>query len=484
MQYEELPLVSGSRRFSGHLRLMQEDRMAFLERLRHDVDDIARLKSIGVQTLVVNHPDVLHEILVEKAHIFQKSFMTRFALHPLAGEGLFTSRGDLWRKQRKLMAPLFHPSPLKTYAPDMVQCTDRGLRSFQDGSIVELAKETTRITMSIAGKTLFGADTFSEADEIGEALTVALRWAANNAPSPLSVAHLLTRVTLLRLAARVVNPPPAAIRKVANALEAPLFLPGREGRRLRDAILRLDSQVAKMIADRRAEETPRTDLLGRLLDAHDDDGQPMSDKQVRDEVLTLFVAGHETTATALAWSIHCLCKHPTIYEAVQQEVDALEGDPTFEDLPRLALTLRVFKEATRLYPPVHLFARQCVEPTTLANHPLETGAVTLISPWILHRRRDLWPDPERFLPERFLPEAEAKRSRLAWLPFGAGPRTCIGNYFAMMEAQLVLATLLRRVHFEIPMGYPDEVPEPAATLRPRGGMPMRVRFRHVKATQN
>jgi cytochrome P450 len=260
----------------------------------------------------------------------------------------------------------------------------------------------------------------------------------------------------------------------AQRLEAPIVTPGPEGRRLRRAIARLDEQVQKMIDARRADPHPPEDLLTKLLRASDDEGARMSDKQVRDEVLTLFVAGHETTATALAWAIHCLCRNPAVYEAVEREVDALPDDPTYEDLPRLGLTLRVFKEALRLYPPVHTFGRQSDDASSLDGYALEREAVALICPYALHRRPDVWPDPRRFDPDRFLPEAEAKRPRLAWLPFGAGPRTCIGNHFAMMEGQLVLAKLLRDVRFT---PESDEVPEPHATLRPRGGMPMRVKRR-------
>ena len=269
-----------------------------------------------------------------------------------------------------------------------------------------------------------------------------------------------------------------------HAVETPLSEPGAVDRRLRDSIARLDAPVQQMIDARRADLGQHTDLLTKLLDARDDDGNRMSDKQVRDEILTLFVAGHETTATALAWSVHCLSKNPAIYAAVEKEVDALAGDPTFDDLPRLALTLRVFKESLRLYPPIPMFGRQCFEATSLAGRRLERGAVALVVPWVLHRRPDLWPDPERFDPERFLPEAEARRPRLAWLPFGAGPRTCIGNQFAMIEAQLVLAKLLRHVRFERIDGYPEEVAEPMATLRPRGHMPMRVRWRRSRGAQN
>ena len=227
---------------------------------------------------------------------------------------------------------------------------------------------------------------------------------------------------------------------------------------------------------RRAAADHAPDLLSRLLAARDDEGGRMSDKQVRDEVLTLFVAGHETTATALAWSIHCLCNHPEIAEAVQREADALPGPPTFADLPRLPLALRVFKEALRLYPPVYFFGRQAIEPVTVDGVSLPRDTVVLIAPHALHRRPELYPDPERFDPDRFLPEREAARPKLAWLPFGAGPRVCIGNHFAMMEGQLVLAELLRHARFEA-IGV--DTPDPGATLRPSSGMKMRVRLRRT-----
>ncbi len=473
MRYVDLPVLSGAERFVGHLRRMREDRMGMMERFAHEVVRACRMETPGRKALVVNHPDVLHELLVERARDFEKTEMMRFALYPLGGEGLFSSNGDLWRRQRKLMAPLFHTAQLARYAADMVACADRGQAGWRDGETISLAKETTRITMSIAGKTLFDADTFTEADDLGEALTVALEWTAANAPSPLAIAHLLARRGVLELMARVPQARTGLLERAAERLQAPLVLPGAHGRRLRAAIATLDAQVQRMIDTRRASGG-KDDLLARLLDAKDEDGAKMTDRQVRDEILTLFVAGHETTATALAWAIYCLAKNPDILAAVEREVDALPGEPTFEDVPRLPLTLRVFKEALRLYPPVPIFARQARGDTELDGCALPDTTVVLVCPWALHRRPDLWPDAERFEPDRFLPEAEARRPRYSWLPFGAGPRTCIGAAFATIEGQLVLASLLRHARFEPLL---DEVPEVSATLRPRSGMPMRVRLR-------
>jgi cytochrome P450 len=207
----------------------------------------------------------------------------------------------------------------------------------------------------------------------------------------------------------------------------------------------------------------------------------MSDRQVRDEVLTLFVAGHETTATGLAWTIYLACRHPAILAALQREVDAVGDAPGVADLPRLDLCLRAFKEALRLYPPVYAFGRDSLSPVTIAGYDLPPPTNMMTSPWVLHHNPRFWPDPERFDPDRFLPEHEAGRHRYAYLPFGAGPRICLGSHFAYMEAQLALAVILRRYSFEL-LG--DDEPEPGATLRPRHGVRVRVRRRehaHVVA---
>jgi cytochrome P450 len=486
----DVPMLPGAAPVVGHLREMRRDRIGFVSRLAHHVDRMARIASPLADAIVVNHPEVLQELLVEKARVFEKSHITRFSLAPLGGEGLFTSRYSLWKRQRKLMAPLFQPSQIHAYASAMVECAARGMAGWRDGEELELLRETTRITMSIAGKTLFDTDTFGEADAIGAALTTALDWVADSAPSPIAIAHLAVRKALvnggrLLLADERKTFSDAAgdhaLVELGERFERPIFLPGEGGRELRAAIALLDRRVQRMIDERRAAPGRTDDLLSHLLAARDeDDGGAMSDKQVRDEILTLFIAGHETTSTALAWTVHCLARHPAVYDAVEREVDALEGEPTFADLPRLGLTLRAFKEALRLYPPVYLIGRQANEASSLDGVSLPYDTIAILSAYALHRRPDLWPDPERFDPDRFLPEREAKRHRLAWLPFGAGPRVCIGNQFAMMEGQLVLAKLLRHARFTPTL---DEVPLASATLRPAHGMPVRVRLRAARRTE-
>lgn len=454
-----------------------QQRFAFIERIANEVGDWARMRSLGTDILLVNHPRLVHELLIERAKVFEKSYLVRFALYPLAGEGLFTSRTSLWKRQRKLMAPLFHPSQLGSYADDMVACADKTIETWKDGTELRLLDETTRITMSVAGKTLFDAETFSEDDEIGRAFNTTLEWTSENAPSPLALAHIISRVMLIRFAD--LGPPSfveKGVRALADKLHGPVFVPGAEGKKLRAAVALLDAHVADMIRERRENRRPgQSDLLSRLLDARDEEtGEGMSDQQIRDEVLTLFVAGHETTATGLAWVIYALCRNPEVYRALEAEVDAVGPNPTMDDLPRLALALRVFKETLRLYPPVPVFARQAYEASELGGVPIEKHTPVMVPVYALHRKPEFWPDPERFDPDRFLPENEAARHKLAWLPFGAGPRVCIGNHFAMMEAQLVLARMLYHARFE---SLSDESPAPFATLRPGNGVRVRVTLR-------
>jgi cytochrome P450 len=259
----------------------------------------------------------------------------------------------------------------------------------------------------------------------------------------------------------------------------PIRLPTRETRKLERALDVLDGRVARMIEDRR-KNPGREDLLSRLLSAKDDESGVMSDRQIRDEVLTLFVAGHETTATGLAWSLTLLAKHPDAYARVRAEVDEIGRLPTAADMPRLTYTTRVFKEALRMYPPVYMFGRQAIEDVSIGGYDFPKGTIVLISPYALQRRAEYWPDPERFDPDRFTKENEAARHRSAYLPFSAGPRTCIGNHFALMEATLALATIFHHCDLEL-MNPGAVVPEPSATLRP-SSVQMRVELRGARAS--
>jgi cytochrome P450 len=396
---------------------------------------------------------------------------------------LFTSEGALWRRQRKLMASLFQPAQLPTYAPAMTASALRCLSTWEDGQTVDLVREATRITMNVAGSTLFGADLFDEADALGAALTVTLRWAARAAERPAVLGQVELAGVLERAAERLPGGLGSSVRGLSGRLDAPILWPTARNRELRRALQVVEEQVHRLIAERRGGEDAHPDLMSRLLKAHAGEGEAtLSDTQVRDEIVTLFVAGHETTATALAWTFHLLGRHPEIYARLCEEIEAFgPAVPTAEDLPRLGYAQRVFKEALRRFPPVPFLEREALTDFDLGGHPIRRGTYLLVLPWALHHRKELWPDPERFDPDRFLPEAERGRDRHAWIPFGAGPRVCIGNGFALMEGTLVLATLLQRASLD-PVDSTELLPDPAAaTFRPLGPVRMRVRLRRAVA---
>jgi cytochrome P450 len=475
--FDAMPVAPAGEGLFGHNTAFRKDRMGTLRKIALSNEPMMRLRLPfpGIRAACANDPDIVQEVLVENAKNFEKSDMLRFSLRNLAGEGLFTSNGELWKKQRKIMAPLFQPKALEAYASDMVACAERTVAGWKDGEELELARETTRLTMGIAGKTLFDADTFSEADEIGHALTIALAWTGWVVGRPFAIGHVVTKRALEKLAERTKGPARVALARGARRFQGPVALVGRRGRELAQAIKFLDEHVQSMIDERRTSHgLPRQDLMSRLLAARDDEGRAMSDRQVRDEVLTLFVAGHETTATGLAWTLYEVCKNREIYAAMVREADAVGDAPTAADLPKLDLCLRAFKEALRMYPPVYVFGRDSRHDVNIGGYDLPAPTNILTSPWVLHHSARLYPDPERFDPDRFLPVAEAARHRYAYLPFGAGPRICLGNHFAYLEAALGLAVLLRRFEFEV-LG--EDQPEPSATLRPKYGIKVRVKKR-------
>jgi cytochrome P450 len=270
---------------------------------------------------------------------------------------------------------------------------------------------------------------------------------------------------------------------IVRSLTAPVHLPPSwplpGNRRAQRAVVRLNQTVYRMIAERRAAPADRGDVLSMLLLARDDDGSGMSDTDIRDEIMTLMIAGHETTANALSWTWLLLAQHPRAAERLGAELDAVLGGraPTVDDLPRLPCALQCLKEAMRLYPPVHTFGREAERDIAIGPMQLRRGDIVLINVFGMHRRRDYYPDPDAYRPERFTEAAEKERPRGRYLPFGGGPRVCIGNHFALMEAQLLLATMAQRWRFSLVEPSPPS-PEPLITLRPKGGMRMRVRLRH------
>jgi cytochrome P450 len=427
----------------GNILDFRSKRLELITRVSQRCGDIGAIH-LGSRTVVVlNTSELIQSALVEHAADFEKTPNLRIYGRPLLGNGLLTSENEFHKRQRKLVAPPFQHRRIASYADVMVSYSEQLQQAWAAGATIDIAREMMRLTLWIVGRTLFDADVLGEAEELGKALTVAMH-RFNSEMS--SIVHI-----------------PYAWHTPANE-------------RVRKAVGRLDATIYHMIEQRRRSGEDRGDLLSMLLAARDeDDGSFMTDKQVRDEAMTLFLAGHETTANALAWTWYLLAQHSAAYTRLCDEVDSVLGGrpPTFADLPNLPYTLQILKESIRLYPPAYGFARLAIRPVTLGNYQLPAGTIILVSPYAIHRNPDYFPDPERFDPARFTPEAEQRLPRHAYIPFGGGPRICIGNHFALMEGHLVLATLAQRVCFSLLPGQNIE-PEPLITLRPKSSINMKV----------
>ena len=461
----------------SHAAEFRRTRANLFVRLHRELGDIGKIHLFGLPCVSLGSPELVHDVMVEKAKSFEKSLALKMIFRPLAGKGLFTSEGDLWKRQRKLMSPLFFPATVRGYAPVMNEVIARHLDTWRDGDVIDAGREMTRITMAVVGKVLFDTDRFDDADELGAAIQAMFNYIADQGAS----FSLIAKATVGAQLFRVEHLPPWAEglrERVVDKLSEPFPWPTPERRRLFAAIETLDRKVQEMIDERRRAGGGRNDLLTRLLQARDeDDGAVMTDRQVRDEAMTLFVAGHETTATSTTWALHFLSRNPETYRRWKQEVAGLGGkQPTADDAAHLPYTTGAFKEATRIYPPAFVLDRVSMEEVEVGGYLFPRWTTFFLSPYALHRRPHIWPDPERFDPERFTPEAEAARPRLAWIPFGAGPRVCIGAGFAILEAQLLLAQIAQRFDFE-PADRAPIHPSFMTALRP--SRPVRLRIKRL-----
>lgn len=409
--------------------------------------DIGRGRIGPRAVILVNSPALVQALLVERAADFHKGPAFRLFFKPVVGNGLLTSEESFHREQRKLIAPAFQHRRVADYADVMAACAESAQAIWQDGTTIDLGAEMTRLTLDIVGKTLFGSDVVGDAAAIGNAMTTILHYASFQ----------------IRLPFRV---------------PMEWNLPGTAP--VRQAFSTLNAAIYRLIDQRRQSGEDRGDLLSMLLMAqHEEDGSRMTDQQVRDEAMTLFLAGHETTANAMTWAWYLLAHHPDCHAKLCTEVDAiLQGrTPTYDDLPKLPYTLQVFKEALRLYPPAYLFSRQAIRDTALDGYGIRQQEIVILSPYLLHRRPDCFPDPEAFQPKRFTPEAEKALPRAAYIPFGGGPRICIGNQFALMEGHLLLATIAQKVTLQLAPGQKIR-PDPLITLRPHPAVRMVVHRRN------
>src|SRR3954467_3511484 len=411
------------------------DRIGALARLARDYGDIVLFR-LGTQAMaLLNHPDYVEDVLVTRARLFKKGRALERARR-LLGEGLLTAEGEAHLRQRRLVQPSFHRQRIEGYARAMVAHAARTAERWQDRGEIDVAAEMTQLTLTIVGDTLFGTDVESDARTVRQALTDVFEMF----PITMSPAGpLLERLPL-----------PAVLRyKRAQAT--------------------LDRLIYRIIAERRSSPADRGDLLSMLLLASDDEdnGSRLTDRQVRDEAMTLFLAGHETTPNALTWAWHLLGQHPDVERRLHQELDAVLGDraASAEDAMNLPYTRQVLAEVMRCYPPAWGIGRRAIDNVEIGGYTIPRGTVVLLSKYLLHHDARFFPDPERFDPDRWLPERQRERPRFAYFPFGGGNRVCIGESFAWTEGILVLATLAR--HWRLQRVETAPVPMKAVlTLRP------------------
>ncbi len=417
---------------------LMQSQMSAIERLEAVGGDLVRA-GLGrwPGLYLIRHPDLIREVLIDQNDAVTKARGLRLAQRVL-GRGLLTEEVPRHTRQRKLVLPAFHHGRLQTYARQMVTASEAEADRWHAGDPLDVAEGMTRLTLTIAGETLFGADVLASAERVSAAVREALR-AFDAAFFPFSE-HLM-------------------------------WLPLPANRRSKRARAVLDEVVYGMIGERRADGADGDDLLSMLLAAQDEDtGVGMTDEEVRDEVMTLLLAGHETTAAALTWTWALLAEHPEIEARLHAEVDALPATPSYVDLARLPYTRQVLAESMRLRPPAWVVGRQAARSFSLGDVNIEAGATLLFSSFFLHRDARFWPDPLRVDPERFTAEARAERHKFAYLPFSAGRRGCIGEQFAWMEGVLVLATLARR--WRLRLAAPTPPPHGTVTLRPSGPVRM------------
>ena len=428
----------------GVMREFNRDTLAFIERCR-GYGDVVHTRFLWVHAYFLYNPADIETILTTNARSYRKAESLRSPFfHRLVGNGLVTSEGEFWRRQRRLAQPAFHRQRISSYGDIMVQYAQRTIANWHEGEQRDLSRDMTRLTLEIVVKTLFNSDVSKDADHVGQILTSLVK-------------------------------PFASQATLKWILDNRLPTPGH--RRYFNAVSEIDRIVYRIIAERRASDYDEGDLLSMLLQAQDDDGTRMSDAQLRDEVMTLFLAGHETTALALSWSWYLLASHPEAETKFHAELDQVLGGrtPAVSDMPNLKYTEMIAKEAMRLYPPAYAVGREAIEETEIGGFHVPKGTQLFAFQWVTHRDPRFFDDPAAFKPERWNGEMSEQLPKYAYFPFGGGPRQCIGNYFAMMEIVLLLATIGQRFRFELTEEKIEVLP--VLSLRPKSGIKVVVKKR-------
>jgi cytochrome P450 len=432
----------------GLLPELSKDALGLLTRCARDYGDMVRVRLGLTRAILVNHPDLVEEILVTRNHDFRKHVGAR-RLGSLLGNGLLLTEGEFWLRQRRLMQPAFHRQRISAMGETMVRAALAALDVWQAGETRDISQEMIELTMQIVGRTLFGT-------EVGEDL------ARIRASNRVFVQHFRSRLFTMMIL-------------------LPDGFPSPGNRRYRRAVLDLEHLVFRIISERRASGEDGNDLLGMLLSARDESGSGMSDRQLRDEVMTLLLAGHDTTALALTWAWVLLAQHPRAEAKLHTEIDTVLGGrpPTAADTFQMSYVEHVVTETLRLYPTAWVIGREAVRDTEIGGQPVAKGSTMLISPWVLHRDPRFFDRPDEFDPERWADGLAQRLPRGAYLPFGAGQRVCIGSAFAQLEATLLLATIAQRFKLELMEPTRPVQPLPVVTLRARQPVMMTLRARRT-----
>jgi cytochrome P450 len=415
---------------------LNDNPLEYFSKLAREYGDVAGIRVLNFKTIFINHPDTIEEVLVTNARKYTKGRVLRANRH-VFGEGLLTSEGEFWLRQRRLAQPAFHRARIASYAATMVEYTQRMLEDWRGGEERDAHQVMMRLTLQIVGKTLFDADVERHAQDVGKSLELLLEIGAN----------------------------------FRRTIFVPHWLPTPANLRVKREVAQIENILYRIIAERRASGRDTGDLLSMLLAAQDEDGSRMTDRQLRDEAITLFLAGHETTASTLSWTWWLLAQNPAAEAKLHAELDAVLGGrtPSLDDLPKLSYTGHVITESLRLHPPAWGLARLALEDHEIAGYPVTKGMGVAMAQWVVHRDPRWYDAPEEFRPERWEGDLLKQLPKFAYFPFGGGPRQCIGNAFALMETSLILATIAQKFRLRLSADHPVE-PLASITLRPRHGM--------------
>jgi cytochrome P450 len=447
--------IKGSRRppgpkgrpIVGMALKIRRDPLNTLRTFAREYGDIVLFYVLTQERILLNHPDLIEQVLVIQQNKFHKSELTRRITGRMLGQGLLTSEGEFWRRQRRLVQPAFHRSRINEYGATMGEIARAHISGWRDGEVRDLAQEMTALTLDNAVSTLFSTALPGEAQQVGRAMTFLMRYSLARQRSPIRI---------------------------------PENWPTPKNRRANRDLAFMDSLVYRMIDERKSEKgsNRREDLLSLLMGAMDEDGSHMTQKQLHDEAMTLFIAGHETTAQMLAWTWYALSENPQAEARLHEELDGVlgGGPPEAADFGRLPYLQAVMSEILRLYPPAYITAREAIEPCQIGGYEFLPGTTILFSQWVMHRDPRYFDDPDTFRPERWIEGLANRLPAGAYYPFGDGPRRCIGQGFALLEAAIVIGTLAQRFRFRLVPGH-LVVAEPLVTLRPRHGIRMTLHAR-------